>query len=131
MINDNKNLSKEFLKLKIRCEVESSDFWSYDNFIDLNEAEWNALLDNLYQHFQKLDVLELYASRVSNVLYHSLKSNFYTSFPDVTIKEILNNLSFLDPEVFDYEELQKMRNQILEDIEAKKVISFALARKRK
>lgn len=116
--------SKEYLKKRIRFEIETNDYWSSNNFLNLNEPEWNALLDNLYYHFKKMEMIESFYRRVGGVLYHSLKANFYTLIPDVTINQILNNLSLLDPEFFDYETLEEMRNKIRSDIEAKKVIKF-------
>ncbi len=93
--------------------------------INLLDDLWETeQVDNLYNQFKKLGLINIFSRRIFNVLSYSLKANSYTSIPDVTINQILNNLSLLDPEIFDYETLEEMRNKIRSDIEAKKVVKF-------
>lgn len=112
-------LAKERIKRKIILDSKNCDYYDDYNYMSLSDIEWNALLDNLYIHFKKLDKSEIFYDRIMRVIYQSLKENFFTSIEHVDIRDILLNLNLLNPEMFDYEELTELKNKIIEEIKLK------------
>lgn len=86
------------------------------------------MLDNLYNYFHELEELEFFTTKVVSFIFDSIKISGGSVFTNITIDQILNNLKSL---ISNPKTLKEIRDKIRSDIEAKKVVPFDLARKRK